>query len=545
MVRGGQDRAVQRADPARSQGIARRPVNASQTPAGAVLVLQRAAGNGAVVELLRSASPQATDDDGADFGGGLRSPRFQALAAFGEVLRGTRLLKWASPGSAPVVAAVQGALAAAGFEPGPVDGRWGPLTNAAVAGFQRQQGLIADAIIGPATLPPLDAADAGAGTPVPAETSSAGADAVTSIVTGQADTEELSVLAQLLGVPGEVVFAAGPDIFAAAGGPTGVAGALPVFGSIAHGDADVRHFGSSTDTKQANDSAGGASSGAAPSAPRVTGEQIRAALPILDAIAQAVDTLEATGQLQLPPQEVTFVRQRIAAAKLAWSAQAGAADVAPVDSRLLSVVSLAASQIGATDSTKAGPKDPDDKRGRHFRVSRERIFDFFDTAYDGKTSKEDAATGHAYDPDLVNHITAGKVFIGHDENGEKKFQHKSDTLPDWCGIFVLWAFKKAGFALPGWQNGSTLASNTGLYQVAGAKPDPALIRPGDIGHVSSKQHQFLIVEVRGDELITIEGNTDSSLGAQGGQVAQHTKRAASKIDVGIFRPLELKEPQLP
>ena len=49
------------------------------------------------------------------------------------------------------VRAVQRHLRAAGVDPGPVDGRFGPLTEAAVRRFQSAHGLAADGIVGPRT----------------------------------------------------------------------------------------------------------------------------------------------------------------------------------------------------------------------------------------------------------------------------------------------------------------------------------------------------------------------------------------------------------
>jgi murein L,D-transpeptidase YcbB/YkuD len=46
---------------------------------------------------------------------------------------------------------VQRALAAAGFDPGPVDGRMGKRTKAAVKEFQRRNNLTADGIVGERT----------------------------------------------------------------------------------------------------------------------------------------------------------------------------------------------------------------------------------------------------------------------------------------------------------------------------------------------------------------------------------------------------------
>lgn len=49
------------------------------------------------------------------------------------------------------IAGLQGHLAAFGFDPGPVDGVYGPRTAAAVAAFQRSKGLEPDGVLGPVT----------------------------------------------------------------------------------------------------------------------------------------------------------------------------------------------------------------------------------------------------------------------------------------------------------------------------------------------------------------------------------------------------------
>jgi N-acetylmuramoyl-L-alanine amidase len=53
------------------------------------------------------------------------------------------------------VAELQERLAALGFNPGQVDGTYGATTRAAVAGFQRDAGLPADGVAGPATVAEL------------------------------------------------------------------------------------------------------------------------------------------------------------------------------------------------------------------------------------------------------------------------------------------------------------------------------------------------------------------------------------------------------
>jgi len=49
------------------------------------------------------------------------------------------------------VRALQHKLKAAGFNPGPIDGEFGPMTQAAVVAFQLSRGLVADGEVGPRT----------------------------------------------------------------------------------------------------------------------------------------------------------------------------------------------------------------------------------------------------------------------------------------------------------------------------------------------------------------------------------------------------------
>jgi len=62
-----------------------------------------------------------------------------------------------APGSeGRLVTALQGALAAAGFDPGGIDGDYGPLTSAAVSNFQRARNLPVTGVADPATLQALN-----------------------------------------------------------------------------------------------------------------------------------------------------------------------------------------------------------------------------------------------------------------------------------------------------------------------------------------------------------------------------------------------------
>lgn len=61
--------------------------------------------------------------------------------------------------------AIQRALTALGYKPGPIDGKYGALTRAAVRAFQARVGLVADGIVGPKTDSHLRAALTLAGKP--------------------------------------------------------------------------------------------------------------------------------------------------------------------------------------------------------------------------------------------------------------------------------------------------------------------------------------------------------------------------------------------
>ncbi len=71
-------------------------------------------------------------------------------ADFGGLLNTARLLRTGTRGTD--VTGLQRFLSAVGFEPGPADGVFGPLTDAALRSFQSDRGLIVDGIAGPQTL---------------------------------------------------------------------------------------------------------------------------------------------------------------------------------------------------------------------------------------------------------------------------------------------------------------------------------------------------------------------------------------------------------
>ena len=80
---------------------------------------------------------------------------------------------WAAPilrtgNEGDAVASLQQSLADLGYSPGPVDGDFGPRTDAAVRAFQKSAGLLTDGICGPLTWTALDraGADSSRGRPV-------------------------------------------------------------------------------------------------------------------------------------------------------------------------------------------------------------------------------------------------------------------------------------------------------------------------------------------------------------------------------------------
>jgi len=70
----------------------------------------------------------------------------------------------------PAVRELQTLLKAKGFNPGPVDGAFGPKTKAAVLAFQRSRGIAVDGVVGPQTWGKLK----GAGGPAPSPSPSPG-----------------------------------------------------------------------------------------------------------------------------------------------------------------------------------------------------------------------------------------------------------------------------------------------------------------------------------------------------------------------------------
>ena len=126
------------------------PSHRSSTPraavlAGALLVA-------AALLLLPSSSfagdHTAAGDDQTEQGGSSGT----ALTSAGRLARGSG---YGVPGGSRPVRVLQLRLRRLGFEPGPIDGIFGPLTQGAVLRFQDAHGLVVDGIVGPLTKKPL------------------------------------------------------------------------------------------------------------------------------------------------------------------------------------------------------------------------------------------------------------------------------------------------------------------------------------------------------------------------------------------------------
>lgn len=74
-------------------------------------------------------------------------------------------------------------------------------------------------------------------------------------------------------------------------------------------------------------------------------------------------------------------------------------------------------------------------------------------------------------------------------------------LPSWCGIFAVWAHKKAGKDVGNWQMGKGVSAFHTLTQTTSPQP-------GDIGYIHQPyQHHCIVVRVEGDTVYSIDGNS--------------------------------------
>ncbi|WP_439581599.1 eCIS core domain-containing protein [Dyadobacter bucti] len=74
-------------------------------------------------------------------------------------------------------------------------------------------------------------------------------------------------------------------------------------------------------------------------------------------------------------------------------------------------------------------------------------------------------------------------------------------MPSWCGIFSVWAHKRAGKDIGTWQIGKGVSAFGTLQQTSSPQP-------GDIGYIDQPyQHHCIIVKVDGNNVHSIDGNS--------------------------------------
>jgi len=77
-------------------------------------------------------------------------------------------------------------------------------------------------------------------------------------------------------------------------------------------------------------------------------------------------------------------------------------------------------------------------------------------------------------------------------------------MPSWCGIFSVWAHKKAGKNIGEWQMGRGVSAFNTLETTTTPQP-------GDIGYIHLPyQHHAIIKEVEGDTIHSIDGNSGNN-----------------------------------
>ena len=84
---------------------------------------------------------------------------------------------------------------------------------------------------------------------------------------------------------------------------------------------------------------------------------------------------------------------------------------------------------------------------------------------------------------------------------EEAVKTSGQPLPSWCGIFAVWAHKKAGIDLGNWQMGRGVTAFGTLKQTTTPQP-------GDIGYIDQPyQHHCIVTKVNGDSIESIDGNS--------------------------------------
>ncbi|HWR82085.1 MAG TPA: DUF4157 domain-containing protein [Candidatus Deferrimicrobium sp.] len=161
---------------------------------------------------------------------------------------------------------------------------------------------------------------------------------------------------------------------------------------------------------------------------------------------------------------------------------------------LLEAIRVARGEIG-----KVNAKETDSERRR---LGWERLHQYFVTAFGGK--------------EVIHRDIIEFIQVVQDKQGIT-----SDAMPSWCGIFVWWAYKKAGIPVPDWKLDASILSSVAT------RSSGELPQKGDIAYHKTFDHLALVSDVEdaasrqgkdftSTRVATVNGNTSGSdnLGGQ-------------------------------
>jgi hypothetical protein len=114
-----------------------------------------------------------------------------------------------------------------------------------------------------------------------------------------------------------------------------------------------------------------------------------------------------------------------------------------------------------------------------------------------------------------------------DKNLAAAIRYHGYSIPDWCGIYALWAMKLVGMGVGNWKIGSGISSVEGMKQ---RRPDEA-IELGDVAAKTENGHMATVVSVQGNDVTTIDGNS----GKVGGEITgPNGPKPRSAWDQGFY-----------
>ena len=86
----------------------------------------------------------------------------------------------------------------------------------------------------------------------------------------------------------------------------------------------------------------------------------------------------------------------------------------------------------------------------------------------------------------------------------------NEDIVSWCGIFALYIYKTSGLKMSSWPLRYP-GAGSGIQPTHELRPLKANESPqiGDLGILhTAENHHFIVVDVDGDQLQTVEGNSD-------------------------------------